>query len=182
MLPRDENNESVAAGVIGLAGDTAIPPFSETANSGVFGSGPVGVLGSASGSGDGVLGRSATGLGVAGETNSGSAISGRASDVNGRGGVFQSTFSAQVRLVPRNLISGTQLLPTAAIIPTSITIGKQDGPELPKAGRAGDLMAIIGDATEQSTLWFCVLGGGGAAAARWAQVLLGQPYDGRANS
>jgi hypothetical protein len=35
----------VAAGVIGLAGDTAIPSISESGNTGVYGAGPIGVRG-----------------------------------------------------------------------------------------------------------------------------------------
>ncbi|PGY06410.1 hypothetical protein [Bacillus sp. AFS031507] len=35
----------LAAGVIGLAGDTPIPPYAETGGNGIYGKGPVGILG-----------------------------------------------------------------------------------------------------------------------------------------
>ena len=47
----------VAAGVIGLAGGTAIPSISESGDSGVYGAGPIGVRGQGS-SAPGVFGTS----------------------------------------------------------------------------------------------------------------------------
>lgn len=45
----DAEHAPVAAGVIGLAGDTAIPSISESGNSGVYGAGPIGVRGQGGG-------------------------------------------------------------------------------------------------------------------------------------
>jgi hypothetical protein len=53
----------IAAGVIGLAGQTPIPPISETGGSGVYGGGPTGVFGRGA---PGVRGKSDGGAGVNG--------------------------------------------------------------------------------------------------------------------
>lgn len=173
-IPRDEN--PVAAGVIGLAGDTAIPPISETGNTGVYGGGPVGVFGH--GFVSGVRGKSEEGLGVSGETDSGAGIYGSATDTRGRGGQFQSERSAQVWLVPQNQPTqfSTPVTATPTVIPTDEREG--EGPKLPKDGRGGDLMTIA-DRQGQCTLWFCV-GKGRAGTALWAQVLLGPSFNGQA--
>ena len=84
-IPRDRH--PVAAGVIGLAGDTAIPPISESGDVGVYGAGPTGVKGT-SDLGNGILGLSSNGAGVGGH-------SGRS-----RGGIFSSSVAPQLRLVP----------------------------------------------------------------------------------
>lgn len=73
-LPREGR---VAAGVVGLAGDTPIPSLTETGDNGVFGAGPTGVFG-----------RSDEGAGVRGHS------------VKGNGGVFESETVAQVHLNP----------------------------------------------------------------------------------
>ena len=79
---------SVAAGVIGLAGDLPIPAHSTTGNNGVYGEGPIGITGKGE---TGVSGNGATGPGVIGISN------------DHRGGVFKSYKSAQARLVPKDL-------------------------------------------------------------------------------
>lgn len=128
---------NVAAGVIGLAGAMPIPPISNTGNTGVYGMGPRGVVG---------------------ETDTDIGVFGLANKNTGRGGVFQSTRSAQVRLVPQKAIPGER-------------------PKLPKDGLGGDLIATV-DNVNQCSLWFCVQGAG-ASPARWAQVLLGAAFDGQ---
>lgn len=149
----------VAAGVIGLAGGTPIPDTSETGNSGVYGAGPTGVFGHGP---IGVRGQSDGGPGVHGVSNS------------GRGGMFESVTSAQVQLVPRDL--RRPLPPPTNVTPQANPMDRE-GPGLPKDGRGGDLLALMDD-RQQCTLWFCVQGASGSAA-RWAQVLLGPPFDGR---
>lgn len=171
-IPRDEN--PVAAGVIGLAGDTAIPPISETGNKGVYGGGPIGVFGH--GLIFGVHGKSEQGRGIVGETDSDVGIYGLANKDTGRGGVFESKRSAQVRLVPQNQL--TKFPEPVAVNPTAIEAKPDEGPKLPKDGRGGDLMSIA-DSQGQCTLWFCVKGEG-ASPASWAQVLLGPSFNGQA--
>lgn len=170
-IPRDQ--KLVAAGVIGLAGDTAIPPISETGNNGVYGRGPVGIFGHGF---FGVYGKSETGRGVFGETDSDVGVFGLARKDTGRGGAFQSGRSAQVWLIPQN--QPTEFPTPVAVTPTVIR-AEREGPKLPKDGRGGDLMAIA-DKQGQCTLWFCVKGEGAAVPARWAQVLLGPSFDGQA--
>jgi hypothetical protein len=94
----------------------------------------------------------------------------------GRGGIFESERSAQVRLIP---VKGRPITEQTAFTPTAIPDPGNLGPELPKAGRGGDLMTIVDD-QRHCTLWFCVQDGTNAGAARWAQVLLGTSFDGRA--
>ena len=96
--------------------------------------------------------------------------------IGGRGGVFQSERSAQVQLIPAK---GRRIAEQTAFIPTVIADPGKLGPELPRVGRGGDLMTIVDD-QGQCTLWFCVRDGTDAGAARWAQVLLGPLFDGRA--
>jgi hypothetical protein len=94
----------------------------------------------------------------------------------GRGGVFESERSAQVQLIPAK---GRRIAEQTAFIPTVIADPEKLGPELPRVGRGGDLMTIVDD-QGRCTLWFCVQDGTDAGAARWAQVLLGPLFDGRA--
>jgi hypothetical protein len=160
-VPIPAGRDPVAAGVIGLAGDTPIPPISETGNNGVYGTGPVGVFGG--GYVSGVRGKSGDGRGVLGETDSDIGVFGSANKDTGRGGAFQSEHSAQLWLVPQN---------------QPVEINERLGPKLPRDGRGGDLMAIA-DRQGECTLWFCIRGMSGAGPARWAQVLLGSPFDGQ---
>jgi hypothetical protein len=161
-----------AAGVIGLAGGTPIPPISDTGNTGVYGRGPVGVIGQEY---NGVRGKCDGGNGVYGETDSGAGICGEAA-TNGRGGQFRSKRSAQVRLVPQSLpMPTTDLVPPTA--PTTFPEGfLREWAQLPQDGQGGDLLALQ-DLQRQCTLWFCVQGRG-PNPARWAQVLLGPSFDG----
>jgi len=156
----------VAAGVIGLAGGVVIPNISETGNSGVYGAGPTGVFGHGP---TGVRGQGGSG---------GPGVHGVSLDT-GRGGMFESARSAQVQLVPQRL---QQRIPNqVTVTPTALPAG--GGPALPKNGLGGDLMVIemdTEDSQRQCTLWFCVQGRTGNKPARWAQVLVGPPFDGQA--
>jgi hypothetical protein len=89
----------VAAGVIGLAGDVAIPPFSETADKGVYGKGQVGVYGQG-GTGVGVVGISEPAVGVFGASNTDAGVKGSSAASNG--GYFESADVAQVHLEPHD--------------------------------------------------------------------------------
>jgi len=149
----------IAAGVIGLAGDTAIPPLSETGNTGVYGAGPTGVFGHGL-------------LGVRGQGKGGPGVHG-VSDTD-RGGVFESTRSAQVQLIPHDLRARMP----APVAVTAMAIPTKEESRLPKDGRGGDLLALMDD-QRYCTLWFCVKDGAGGPA-QWAQVLLGPAFDGRA--
>ncbi len=102
----------------------------------------------------------------------------------GRGGVFESAKSAQVRLVPVR----KDLKPErGSYSPTIVANPGVLGPKLPKYGQAGDLMSVIDDRGE-CTLWFCVVGHFEVFfkgsfifdPARWAQVLLGPVFIGQA--
>lgn len=172
-IPRDRNK--VAAGVIGLAGDTPIPPISKTGDIGVYGQGPTGVSGEgtnygvkgkgttgvfADGSSTGVYGYCANHIGVQAETESGLGVFGLASDT-GRGGAFQSRQSAQLWLVPQRRRTDREL------------------PRLPKDGRCGDIICTLGE-DDKCSLWFCVQGEvEGVTPARWARFQLGTPIDGQ---
>jgi hypothetical protein len=93
----------------------------------------------------------------------------------GRGGIFRSERAAQVQLMPAS--RPLKDVEPASFIPTAITISDLQNPELPKDGRTGDLMSILDD-DKLCSLWFCIQDNSGAA--RWAQVLLGQPFRGKA--
>lgn len=151
---------SVAAGVIGLAGGVPIPDISETGNTGVYGAGPTGVFGHGP---EGVRGQSDSGAGVHGVADS------------GRGGMFESVRSAQLQLVPQEIRAP---FPTpVTVTPKEIPAGRDEGLQLPKDGRGGDLLTLMDD-QRQCTLWFCVRGGDGGPA-QWAQVLLGTLFEGK---
>jgi hypothetical protein len=151
---------TVAAGVIGLAGGMPIPNISETGNTGVYGAGTTGIFGHGP---VGVRGQSDSGPGVHGIANS------------GRGGMSESVRSAQVQLVPQEVRA--PFPNPVSVTPTATPTGRE-GVQLPKNGRAGDLLTLMDD-QRQCTLWFCVKGESGAGPARWAQVLLGPSFDGQ---
>lgn len=170
IIGRGDRNLVSAPGVVGFSGgvsDEAIP-----ANTGVVGKGPTGVAGLGT-RGPGVKGVGSTDEpGVVGEGQDG--VQGRG--LEGRGGIFESRRSAQVQLVPAR---GRVVPEQESFTPTIVPEPGRLGPELPRAGRAGDLMSVI-DERGVCTLWFCTEGENGAAAARWAQVLLGPTFDGQA--
>jgi len=127
------------------------------------------------GDGTGVWGVSRGGRGVHGQSDS------------GRGGVFESTTSSQLQLVPVERPPGLQ----RRTLPTSTNSAF---PELPRDGQAGDLIATLeqesdnGDpsgSSSQARLWFCVRSvvvdpntKKTNRVAGWAQVLLGDTFDG----
>jgi hypothetical protein len=84
----DPPQETVATGVVGLAGGHAVPPVTIAGDAGVFGHGPVGVKGISGDSPDGVgvVGESTAGLGVRGKSESNDGVVG-ASSASGRSGV-----------------------------------------------------------------------------------------------
>ena len=94
----------------------------------------------------------------------------------GRGGVFQSERVAQLRLVPSKRASTADQVD---VTPQAIGEPGRWGSELPRDGRPGDLMATL-DGRGQAALWFCIREAIATAPARWAQVLLGPDFDGRA--
>jgi hypothetical protein len=152
----------VAAGVIGLAGGTTpIPNIGETGNTGVYGAGPTGVFGHGP-------------IGVRGQGEGGPGVEGFGSGRDSRGGQFETSRSAQVWLVPRE--TGEAPPPTGPVTPEAAVISSERGFKLPKDGRGGDLMALM-DNQRNCTLWFCVKSADGGPA-KWAQVLLGKPFDG----
>jgi hypothetical protein len=184
-VPIPRKKEPVAAGVIGLAGDTAIPLISESGNVGVYGAGPTGgVRGSGQRFGVeglsklmGVSGQGVGGPGVNGVGRPG--VVGIAADDSTRGGEFSSKGAAQVQLVPHQL---KQRIPNqVAVVPTAIEAGRE--PALAKQGRAGDLMVLemeTEDKQQVCRLWLCVQSTKGGRPARWSQVLLGPSFDGQA--
>ncbi|MFI6051314.1 hypothetical protein ACIBCO_14635 [Streptomyces violascens] len=120
----------------------------------------------------GVRGQSTLGIGVHGEGSPG--VSGLGSG-NANGGQFESEAGAQLRLLPRR---SDPLTPPSPVTPSAIPVERGRGPELPRNGRAGELTTLQ-DPSGTCTLWFCV-SDPGAGPARWAQVLLGPTFDGRA--
>ncbi|WP_424886846.1 hypothetical protein [Streptomyces sp. XH2] len=121
----------------------------------------------------GVRGASEQAAGVFGEGSPGVMGNGLG---NGNGGMFESEKGAQLRLPPRRL---GPLGPSVPTTPQAVLVNeRQHGPKLPKNGQAGEF-TTLDDPAGTCTLWFCV-SGPGPGPARWAQVLLGPPFDGRA--
>ncbi|GAA2011251.1 hypothetical protein JL107_03320 [Nakamurella flavida] len=167
--PRQEFWESQAlSGVAGVGSDVGVRGYSEgtagvagasTDGHGVDGHSTLGNgVNGTSERGVGVRGRSETGLGVLGES---------AEDV---GGMFLSKESAQVWLYPGSIGAVNS---ASSYTPEAIAV-RDRGPGLPARGRVGELFAARDDSGDGS-LWFCVQDAG---PARWAQVLLGMPFDG----
>ncbi|WP_017235881.1 hypothetical protein [Streptomyces sp. SS] len=168
---RDAAKErEVRAGVLGVGDASAHSP-------GVSGFGETGVIGS--GSRFGVLGRfsegvhgvaKATGAGVVGESKDGPGVIAsskseaglRAQSDTEAGGVFSSGKAAQIELTP--------LLADA---PDTTA-------QLPGEGRLGQL-AVLSDDAVTCRLYLCVEAREGAPA-RWAEVRLGDPVEGRTTS
>jgi hypothetical protein len=196
IIGRGDKDVFNAPGVVGFSG--AVTDETVDTNTGVIGKGETGVGGLGTG-GPGVRGVGSKGQpgvlgigGIARDTKQGSGVVGLGRGKNltapfdpppdtgvfgggldgvkgvgteGRGGIFQSELSAQVQLVP---------------LPARVSPDRtQLGPSLPTNGRAGDLMSVV-DRVGECTLWLCVKGEDAGRAARWAQVLLGPPFDGRA--
>ena len=154
----DEPRMPAAAGIVGVSGASPVPPISATGDVGVVGQG-------ASGAGErsiGVLGRSADGPGVRGTSS------------DSRGGVFESARAAQLRLVPHQ--AGRVFGPTTASSPRELLAEREGELHLPKRGAAGDIIAVVDD--DGACAYWCCVRGEGAGPARWAQMLLGAPFDG----
>ncbi|MEV4927067.1 hypothetical protein [Streptomyces roseoverticillatus] len=121
----------------------------------------------------GVRGTSEQAAGVFGEGSPGVMGNGPG---NGNGGVFESEKGAQLRLPPRRL---GPLGPTAPTTPQAVIVNdRRHGPGLPKNGQAGEF-TTLDDPAGTCTLWFCV-SGPAPGPGRWAKVLLGPAFDGRA--
>lgn len=152
------NGGNAGFGVRGIGGNGGVKGHSENS---------AGVQGSSRLS-PGVAGTSADGIGVAGTSDQGPGVFGMSSVDNG--GVFQSKSAAQLFLIPNEIGSLNSPFP---ITPQAINVADR-GPGLPRRGRGGQLMALK-DRQGACTLWFCVKDG---PPARWAQVLVGQEFDG----
>lgn len=161
--PNDEHPD-VAAGVVGLAGNTPIPTFQVTANAGVYGKGTYGVFGMVS---------VESGIGVRGLSEAGPALLGQAKARGGRGAQLDSTGSAQLWLVPQ-AFDGEFGQGGAQVATQVVRPGLR--PPLPHDGLAGDLM-VIRDQGGDARLWFCVRSRS-TGPARWTEVLLGPEFDG----
>jgi hypothetical protein len=111
-------------------------------------------------------------------------VSGQGITASGRGGMFKSTHSAQVQLVPQPLPI-TFMSPVTETSFTRIPAGNESNEtlQLPRDGQGGDLLTLM-DNQRQCTLWFCVRGalrgadGNITSDAEWAQVLLGPSFKG----
>jgi hypothetical protein len=159
------------SGVIGNGGRAGIGVRGTGGNGGVKGESgnSTGVEGISKLS-PGVSGTSDSGIGVSGVSDTGPGISGTSSkDV---GGVFQSKSMPQLFLIPNDIGA---LNSASGITPQAINV-RDRGPKLPAHGRGGQLMAVK-DSQGACSLWFCVKDG---PPARWAQVLVGNEFDGTA--
>ncbi len=165
-----------AAGVIGLAGGTTIPPFIKTVGNGVYGEGNISGISGKSKQGTGVAGYSDAAHGVYGESAGQFGVYGFGSTVTARGGAFYARHSAQILLVPH--MQKIVYPAPVSVSPKEIST-KEKGPLLPKDGHGGDLLCIS-DSTGECTLWFCVKSSDESAVASWSQVLLGTRLNGQA--
>ncbi|WP_395364058.1 PE-PGRS family protein [Streptomyces sp. YH02] len=176
--PRDVTKElETRAGVLGVgelsthspgvAGFGEIGVIGTGKTCGVRGRGETGVRGETLFS-EGVHGVSkATGAGVVGESIDGpgviatskSEVGLRAESGTEVGGVFSSVRGAQIELAPRLAAAPETIAP------------------LPEAGRLGQL-AVLSDDAATCRLYLCVEAQDGAPA-RWAEVQLGDPVEGR---
>ena len=154
------NGGSAGLGVRGIGGNGGVKGESTSS---------IGVEG-ISQTAPGVAGRSSEGIGVYGESDAGIGVFGSSSGDNG--GVFQSKKSAQLFLIPNTVGA---LNTASGITPQAINVADK-GPPLPVRGRGGQLMAVS-DKLGACTLWFCVKDG---PPAQWAQVLLGNVFNGSA--
>ncbi|MFI8519967.1 PE-PGRS family protein [Streptomyces sp. NPDC085481] len=118
-----------------------------------------GVLGVAKATGGGVVGMSKDGPGILAQSENDAGLS--AQSGAGVGGVFASGKAAQIELVPH--------LDEARFADSA--------PQLPAVGSLGQLLTHA-DADATCRLYLCVDAQEGAPA-RWAQVLLGDPVEGR---
>jgi hypothetical protein len=204
VVGRGGAGHDAAAGVVGFAGGCTGDPKGYEA--GVFGQGATGVMGrgengiGVEGFGSelkpGVVGFGGPGKDQSGNDVQGTGVIGIGNNQNifppfdqaigtgvlgvgmngvigagsgGRGGVFRADRDAQVRLVPEKVDEVKERPKFTPIAPTF--------PSLPKSGLVGDLMSVI-DHLGQATLWFCVAQNSVTGDAQWAQVRLGDMFDG----
>ncbi len=170
-IPRLE--DPVAAGVIGLAGDTPIPSIVESGNTGVYGAGRTGVFGHGE---IGVRGEGIGGAGVRGEGNSGPGVHGVALDRD-RGGKFESS--------ARRRCSSCRRRCTSAYPLRSRSLQRHPRARRPYRRTVEPVTSspsrwIQRTSSRVCTLWFCVQSPRSANPARWAQVLVGSFFDGQA--
>jgi hypothetical protein len=149
-----------------LAGDMPIPNLGETADAGVYG-GAIAI-------GTGVRGHG--NVGILGQGDSGPGVRGHGIGRESRGGQFESTEAAQVEIVPHEV--GFAFPSPVGVTARALPVGAE-GVALPRRGRGGDLM-VLRDNQRACSLWFCVRGADGSVPARWAQVLVGDAFDGTA--
>jgi hypothetical protein len=171
-------------GVHGVGSDG---PGGAATNRGVMGPGVLGHGGRSTGLTGVRLIHAAGVIGVAGDTTPQSSETNetgvygtghdgvRGAGTDGRGGIFQSARTAQVQLVPTVKSVGRE---RSAFTPVTVSNAETAGPELPRNGRAGDLMCVL-DQDGQCSLWFCVRSPSSGVTAQWAQVLLGPQFNGR---
>jgi hypothetical protein len=159
------------SGVIGNGGNAGTGVRGTGGNGGVEGksTNSTGVAGISTLS-PGVSGTSDSGTGVSGSSSTGPGVSGASDKDNG--GVFSSRNAAQIFLIPNDI---SQLNSPSLFTPQAINVADR-GPRLPRNAKGGQLLALK-DNSGHCTLWFCVKDG---PPARWAQVLVGQEFDGLA--
>ena len=104
---------------------------------------------------------------------------------NGRGGEFSSSIfrGAQLHLKPHRM--EREASPTDEAQPRQL---RNPMPDLPMRGRLGDIWASEtvrpdvggeGKVQPQCHLWLCVRAHGSGRNAQWAQILLGDAFEGR---
>lgn len=157
------------AGVLGNGGPAGTGVRGMGENGGVMGESKnaTGVAGVSTLS-PGVSGSSSSGAGVLGTADTGPGVMGTSSKDNG--GIFSSKSAAQLFLIPNPI---EPMNSPFSITPQAINV-QDRGPKFPKNAKGGQLMAVK-DKQGACTLWFCVKDG---PPARWAQVLVGQEFDG----
>jgi len=148
----------VSTGVLGIGGAGTDGSGNPTQGTGVVGIGNAPALFAPADEtvGTGVLGAGRDGV--------------RGIGLNGRGGIFQADErTAQVQLLPVKAHTIKERPQVNNLVQTF--------PELPERGQMGDLMSIVDD-LGQCTLWFCVGQNPVSGGAKWAQVGLGEVFDG----
>jgi hypothetical protein len=181
-----------------------LPEFDETGGVGVYAVGSD-ADGGANAPGPGVRGRGGRadrtiGVGVVGESGEAVERNGygvgvfadgsvgiRAQGHGDRAGWFKVTqtrregsgsgHSAQVLLEPH---AAELPAPTPTpVAPTALDMSDKYESELPRDGRAGDLLTLMDRDSSAARLWFCVKGATTAEPANWCEVLLGPSFHGR---
>lgn len=166
---------AASVGVVGVSNGTGTEPIGvqgfADAQTGI------GVQGSSS-RGTGVFASSGEGTGLVASSTAGIAVNARSD--GDRGGVFASTVTAQVRLIPH---APVEQLPTE---PLNVFALNAKGHEttLPSVARIGDLFCTsmkpaVGADKPVGALWFCIRDGDATDPAHWCEVLLGNVFTGQ---